>query len=207
MLFILTGDIQTGKTRWLLRQVDALEAVGVQVCGVVAPGTWIDHGRGAIAPASPGGKLGRYEKTGIDNLLLPERRIVPFARRRDLADDLQADSQSERAGLGWAISDGSIAEVNGHFEKLAAIGEPGRRLLVVDEIGRLELERAGGLANAVAMLDRGATPAFPHALAVVREQLLGTALSRFGNAAWHGMRAIGPTEEAARQLAAELLET
>lgn len=182
MLLFLTGDIQTGKTRWLMRQIDRLEAEGVEACGVVAPGTWIEHD-------------GDFEKTGIDNLLLPERRTVPFARRRDLARAEGAydpAAQSSRAGLGWAIRDEAISEVDAHFAKLAAIEKPGRRLLVVDELGSLELERGGGLASAVAMLDRGATPAFPYALAVVRAGLLETARARFANAPWGGMRDVAP---------------
>ena len=188
MLFFLTGDIQTGKTRWLMQQIVELEAEGVEVCGVMAPGTWIDHGE------NTGGE--RFEKTGIDNLLLPERRTVPFARRADLADDAGAgDSQSARAGLGWAIDDRAIEEVNAHFARLAQIEAPGERLLVIDEFGRLELECGGGLTEAVALVDRGATPAFPHALVVVRAALLDAALERFANADWGGTRAIRPSND------------
>ena len=40
MLFVLTGGIQTGKTRWLGRLVEALGAEGVRCAGVMAPGVW-----------------------------------------------------------------------------------------------------------------------------------------------------------------------
>ena len=182
MLSFLTGDIQIGKTRWLMRQAAVLVASGIEVCGVVAPGTWVRHADGTL------------EKTGIDNLLLPENRVVPFARRNDLvATDDGNGSQSARAGLGWAIDDDAIGEVNDHFAQLARIGTPGRRLLVVDELGRLELECGGGLTEAVALIDRGSTPAFPHALVVVREALLDTALERFADADWNGTTTMRPT--------------
>ena len=36
MLYVLTGDIQTGKTRWLQETIAALEASGVSPYGVIA---------------------------------------------------------------------------------------------------------------------------------------------------------------------------
>ncbi|CVH79715.1 putative ABC transporter ATP-binding protein YxlF [Coriobacteriaceae bacterium CHKCI002] len=75
----------------------------------------------------------------------------------------------------------------------ALMGDP--RLLVVDELGRLELERGCGLVAATELLARGATARFPHALAVVRDWLLPRAVERFG-AAWGGARAISPDDGA-----------
>ena len=40
MLYILTGDIQIGKTRWLQKTVSILEDMGVGVQGVITPGIW-----------------------------------------------------------------------------------------------------------------------------------------------------------------------
>lgn len=207
MLFVLTGGIQTGKTRWLGRLVEGLEADGVRCAGVVAPGVWRERRRGAELSA---GELAvgsraesEYEKLGIDNVLLPGGERVPFARRVDLACQAGAydsRSQSARAGLGWAIDDAAIARVNDHFRELAAeagteieAAEAGAgavdpspadacphaaSLLIVDELGRLELMRGEGLVEAMALLDRGPTRAFPHALVVVREDLLPLAHER-----------------------------
>lgn len=63
VLFILTGEIQTGKTRWLQGVLGDLSACGVPLRGVVAPGVWTRVGRG-------------FEKLGIDNVLLPDRKSV-----------------------------------------------------------------------------------------------------------------------------------
>ena len=187
MLYILTGGIQTGKTRWLSRHIAHMEAEGVRVCGVISPGTWIDHGEDAGE--------NRYEKTGIEAMLLPSREVIPFAQRVDLAEAAEAfepDSQAGRAKLHWAISDDAIRKVNEHFNPLAKIEDPARRLLVVDEFGMLELKHSQGFSQAVALIERGATAAFPDALIVVREALLAIAKARFSAQAWRGMEIIRP---------------
>lgn len=176
MLFALTGEVQSGKTRWLVRLVVRLAEAGVRCAGVVAPGVW---------RAADGAGSGGFEKLGIDNVLLPSGERIAFARRADLARKegrYDASSQAGRAGLGWAIDDGAIARVNAHFLELAREAEgralhPG--LLAVDELGRLELVRGEGLIAAMGLLDRGPTEAFPHALAVVRADLLPLAQERF----------------------------
>lgn len=193
MLFLLTGDVQIGKTRWLERLASELYAEGCEVAGVVAPGVWRAAGEGG------------FEKLGIDNVLLPDGERVAFARRRDLAraeGSLDPESQSEAAQLAWHISDDALARVNAHFgciaEGMCGGAEEGKArpgLLVVDELGRLELERGCGLVAATELLARGATARFPHALAVVRDWLLPRAVERFG-AAWGGARAISPDDEA-----------
>lgn len=221
MLFALTGGIQTGKTRWLSGLVEGLLADGVRCAGVLAPGVWRRRDAFAELPAgerSAGGRVGSaYEKLGIDNVLLPGGDRVGFARRADLARESGLacrDSQSSRAGLGWAIDDDAIARVNAHFEMLAAAADDASSpkdgsacvwrqdvhrgqapsLLIVDELGRLELLCGEGLAAAVALLDRGPMPAYPHALVVVREDLLPIARERF-QPAWGGIAPLRPDAE------------
>ena len=91
LLFLLTGEVQSGKTRWLCQVVDDLARSGVPCAGVLAPGVW----HGTEEP-------GRFEKRGIDNVLLPGGERVPFARRNDLAQaagSFDPESQSARARL------------------------------------------------------------------------------------------------------------
>ena len=197
MLFFLTGDIQTGKTRWLQALRSTLDQRGVGVCGVIAPGVWIEH-------VADDGEVS-YEKMGIENVLLPEGTRVAFARRRDLAvaeGAFDARSQAARSQLGWAIDDGAIAVVNEHLSHLLAGENVGalqkRNLLVIDELGRLELHAGEGLVAAVALVDRGATEEIPHALIIVREQLLDVAMERFASAPWGGMCAIAPNSAGER---------
>ena len=260
MLFLLTGDVQIGKTRWLENLCASLQAAGTCVAGVVAPGQWVPRPEG-----QPGGKhgfdgAGRFEKLGIDNVLLPQGTRIEFARRRDLAADGKAfaeGTQAKAAKLGWAISDTAIAQVNAHFATLAkqagitpvdsgasspvaagiaaeasSLAQAGtdpsavapaaakavgsgtatdktatakatadetrlapHAMLVVDELGRLELVRGCGLTNALAILDAGPTPQFPHAIAVVRETLLNEARRRF-EPRWGKPIAISPDDTA-----------
>ena len=202
MLFILTGNVQIGKTRWLGRTLEMLENRGVTPYGVIAPGIWIEHMRDSDVT---------YEKLGINNELLPQHEIIPFARRADLAaEDASGKpcTQAQRAQLAWAIEDDAIDRVNAHFDKLAAhlIGADqqsaiGRGLIVVDEFGRLELLRDEGLTSALRLIEQGATPLAPHALIVVREQLLDVALERFANTNWGGIQPISPNDDAQRTLA------
>ena len=209
MLFLLTGDVQIGKTRWLENLCASLQAAGTCVAGVVAPGQWVLRPEG-----QPGGKhgfdgAGRFEKLSIDNVLLPQGERIEFARRRDLAAGGKAfaeGAQAKAAKLGWAISDTAIAQVNAHFAMLAKQTANETELaphamLVVDELGHLELLRGCGLTNALAILDAGPTPQFPHAIAVVRETLLDEARRRF-EPRWGKATVIGP-DDAARNLVLE----
>lgn len=195
MLFILTGDIQIGKTRWLKSTCRKLAADGIPCAGVVAPGVWV--------PSEHGDANG-FEKLGIDNLLLPEGERIAFARRRDLAQaegTFDPNSQSAQMQLEWEISDDAIAQVNAHFDRLANLAEQKERqsLLVVDELGRLELMRNQGLTSALALLDEGPSPAFPHALIVVRDALVDLARERFAPA-WGDSMLIGPTQDAEQEI-------
>lgn len=278
MLFILTGDVQSGKTRWLERLVAELAADGVESRGVLAPGVWrlrADGDDGGPRPLGSG--EGAYEKLGIDNVLLPQGERLRFARRRDLAErdgQLNPASQSTAAQLAWEIPGESLARVNAHFEMLAKSTLPERRasdgaavstrfgqrapdaaanfphsekrspdgklfekaanvscktfireegeggaaapaagenayvpaagrtvaaacpwLLVVDELGRLELERGCGLTAALDLVERGPVPGCPHALVVVRARLRDRAEERFA-AAWGGCEALAPGDGA-----------
>lgn len=276
MLFLLTGDVQVGKTRWLESLCASLQAAGTCVAGVVAPGQWVPRPEGQLGGKHGFDGAGRFEKLGIDNVLLPQGERIEFARRRDLAAKGKAfaeGTQAKAAKLGWAISDTAIAQVNSHFAMLAkqagiapadsganapataqaevdapavasaavaaetaaetsplaqtSTGEPTvattaakaegnvlaaapaanetklapHAMLVMDELGRLELLRGCGLTNALAILDAGPTPQFPHAIAVVRETLLDEARRRF-EPRWGKATVIGP-DDAARNLVLE----
>lgn len=169
MLFLLTGEVQIGKTRWLESLVTELADRGVPCAGVLAPGQWVPS-EGEHADANG------FEKLGIDNVLLPSGERIPFARRGDLAradGTFDEESQAAKAELAWHIDDEAIARVNAHFNEIAthaSVAAPG--LLIVDELGRLEIWRGGGLTSAMALLAQGPTTTFPHALAVVRDYLL-----------------------------------
>lgn len=197
MLLILTGQIRTGKTTWLRARVGALEAAGVACYGVTAPGVWDGRGR----------------KVAIDNELLPGTRRVRLARAADPA---------EAGGMAWDFDAAALACVNAHLAGLRGgrpheSGQRGGRpagdmpredsphedaspthaarpgLLVVDELGPLELRRGAGLTEALALLAEGPTPAWPHALVVVRAGLAEEAAALLGPT-WGEVRELRPDE-------------
>lgn len=179
MLFLLSSPQQGGKTRWLQSVVGELERDGLPCRGVLAPGRW---------RRTPGG----LAKTGIDNLLLPEHELVPFAVAACDGPAGAGCAQSRAAGLGWDISEEALARVNAHLAQLDGCGAdavPG--LLVIDELGPLELLRGGGLTSALSLLGRGPQPAWPHALVVVRSSLLAVAEEEL-RPAWGEPEPLGP---------------
>lgn len=192
MLFLLTGEVQIGKTRWLESLVTELADCGVSCAGVLAPGQWVPS-EGEHADANG------FEKLGIDNVLLPSGERIPFARRGDLAradGTFDEESQAAKAELAWHIDDAAIDRVNAHFNEIAthaSAAAPG--LLIVDELGRLEIWRGGGLTSAMALLAQGPTTAFPHALVVVRDYLLDAAEALLAEA-WPDHCRIKPNDAA-----------
>lgn len=199
MLFLLTGDVQIGKTRWLEAVAKELAAQGVAVEGVLAPGVWRRNQSGEVVDGSASADADALEKLGIDNILLPGGERVSFARRRDLAlaeGTFCEKSQSARAKLAWEISDDALAQVNAHFDRLKAADPPhSPGLLVVDELGQLELLRGGGLTSAMDVLSQGPSARSAHALVVVRAWLLEAAAERFGDV-WGGAKMLAPDGEA-----------
>ena len=213
VLYILTGDVQIGKTRWLQALVRDLEARGAVCDGVIAPGVWHED------------EAGGFDKLGIDNELLPTHEVVHFARRDDLARAegmFDANAQSAKAMLRWHISDKAIQKVNAHFDALIeAAKEPQtvdmsecscihanqtKRMLIVDELGRLELLRNEGLTSAMKLLERGPAGRYECALLVARDMfdLPHRAEMRFA-AAWGGSKRISPTDEARDEIVASVL--
>lgn len=197
MLFILSGQIQTGKTRWLEALIEDVAAAGIESYGVIAPGIWRELP--CDSPEEP-----KREKLGINNVLLPSRKRILFARRADLAQadgTLEHDSQSGKMGLAWSIDDDAIRCVNEHFaqiKKLSDSPEAKPGLLVVDELGRLELKAGQGLVTALELLESGPSALAQHAIIVVREDLLPLIEGRFKR--WGEKRVISPTPDAANEI-------
>ena len=181
MLFVLTGDTQAGKTRWLEALVSELERSGAGVFGVVAPGVW-----------EQGPREGEFRKLAIDNVLLPGRRRIRMADWID-PSDTNRDDQGSQLQLEWRFHDEAIDVVNRHFECSRTEGAT-CNVLVVDELGRLELEIGKGLTEAMQLLDEGPSERMPHALVVVRDWLANRVVSRYEDT-WRKVRVIGPCAE------------
>ena len=199
MLFILTGDVQTGKTRWLESLIVSLESRGISSQGMIAPGVWRSGSdQSAIHEYVD---ANGFEKLGIDNVLLPQHERIAFARRRDIALSegmLDPNAQSEKEKLLWHIDENAISRVNDHLASLPNFNCSKPNLLVIDELGRLELLRNGGLTEALRLLEQGPCKAFPHALVIVRAALLDKATARFP--LWGEPLLIYPNDECAQKV-------
>lgn len=202
MLFLLTGDIQIGKTRWLQALVDRMLSEGVTCFGVLAPGIWKEKACREDGAAT-------FEKLGIDNVLLPQKETVHFAIREDLAKadgSFNGESQAAQAKLAWHISDEAIDQVNAHFAGMhdamisACSASPqSKGILIIDELGRLELLHGQGLTEASKILEEGPQGCVQNAILIVRNTLSDIAQERFSDV-WGGSLRIGPDDASAKKV-------
>ncbi|MFZ6020899.1 MAG: nucleoside-triphosphatase [Chloroflexota bacterium] len=140
-LWIISGEIGQGKTRWCERLIQLAREADWQVSGVLSPGVFQEG-----------------YKVGIEALDLRsgERRLL--ARRR----------QVNQAGLihtrEWQFETETVEWGNTLFQQAVPCD-----LLVVDEIGPLELEQGRGWSAALPAIE---SRAYRLALVVIRPALL-----------------------------------
>jgi nucleoside-triphosphatase THEP1 len=146
-LALVTGDIKVGKTTVVGQVVTSARARGYVCAGLWAPAHVVD---------------GR--KTGIEAMDLSsgERHLLARAATGEAG---------ERVGR-YIFDPAVIAWANGVLAEAVAARPD---LLVIDEIGPLELERGGGLAPALESLAAGRVP---RALVVARTWLLDALRAR-----------------------------
>ena len=153
-IVLVTGAVGAGKTTYCRSQIDAARRSGQDVAGVLSPARF-EH---AV-------------KVGIDvqDLRSGETRRLAHLRaafeEADAADIVTQRWRFDQAALGWA-------------DEALATATP-CDLLVVDELGPLELEQGRGW---VAGLNAVTTRSFDVALVVVRASLLTPALARWPDA-------------------------
>ena len=163
MLYILTGPIQSGKTRWLQEVVHLLEKTNIGCDGVLVPGIWNEVG-------------GSYEKLGIWNEMLPSHERVSFALKPDENKGIYANlscKDTSKKDQGWYINNDAVRVVNSHFRNIQQSipeSDKNKHILIIDELGIMELERNKGLIAAVELLQKGPQGYFKHAIVVVREK-------------------------------------
>ncbi len=213
MLFILSGDVQIGKTRWLESLTDELLSQSIPVAGVLSPGDWRENEPEGDGPVVGDDGIERY-KLGINVRFLPQGATIPFARWCGCSDSSAGCTQSRSAHLSWNINDQAIGRVNTFFDSLESsvtddncqdmtmTSTPEKQgLLVVDELGQLELIRNGGYVSAMRMLEKGPSARFPHALIVVRSWLLDSAREHF-KLSWPDCCVIAPSDDARQTIKA-----
>ncbi len=231
MLILLTGGRQIGKTRFLESLLKKTDLCGIRCVGVLTPGTWVDDGKGGFfktginAMLLPGGEVFRFadrympnDKQGSQPCSQPcsEPSAQPSLQlsqpssqgSQPSVQPSSQSSQSDSAGLGWKIFDEAIDRINSHFDKLCESGLQERDLLIVDELGALELTCAMGFTSAMKLLKdpaiKGATVK-PNAIIVVRPELISAAKANFEDT-WGELACIDlskgdPTSEINRLLA------
>lgn len=149
-LIIVTGESGAGKTTWCQELIEVACRHGLTVGGLISPAVFI-------------GK----EKTAIDltNLFSGEQRRM--AKRR-------TENSPDPTGIvtpRWQFD----AEVVAWGDSVLGQKQP-CEMLVIDEIGILELERGQGFLHGLSLLDERA---FQIACVVVRRSLLDIAIQRW----------------------------
>lgn len=201
MLFIVTGGIQTKKTRQLCTLVKTLNTRQCACYGLLTPGIWLDKRTGKrCKKLLPAIETGFLEKTAIEAVLLPQGQTFSFAQKGKLSkaafDKMKKEAPKDRRG--WDISEEALLRVNQHFDTLqrqtsSMQGTKKQGVLIIDELGQLELKHGKGLLSAVTLLERGQTPLYEHAFVVVRQSLVPQALALL-TGAWREHCIIGPKD-------------
>jgi hypothetical protein len=168
-LVLVTGPSGAGKSALCRALIVAARRAGRDVAGLLCP-----------AAFAGGGKI------GIEVLDLRSGELRRLARRRTAADD---ETTSRR----WIFDEAVLAWGN---DRLAAATPCD--LLVVDELGPLELEEGRGWSAGLAAVDSGA---YATALVVVRPGLLARARARWPRAGIAEASAPGVRERLAARLA------
>ncbi|MBE3118304.1 MAG: hypothetical protein IMZ50_06050 [Candidatus Atribacteria bacterium] len=139
-LILVTGPSGSGKTRWCLALADYASILGIHVGGLVSPAVFE-------------GDL----KIGIDLLDLRSGAQRRLAVRR-------GESTSGQITTDWHFDDEALNWGNTVLEQLGAC-----QLLILDELGPLELQRGVGLTNGLGLV---AARRYRLACVVVRPSLL-----------------------------------
>jgi nucleoside-triphosphatase len=147
-LWIITGEIGAGKTVLCASLIDVFEDLGWQISGLRSPAIF-ENG----------------EKTGIAVENLATGEIQKLAVHDYKPDGLEDDP------IHWRFDPQVLAWGNEVFAQITPTD-----LLVVDEIGPLEMKREQGWVNALRALD---SRQYRQAILVMRPKLLALAQSRW----------------------------
>ncbi|MGD2252331.1 MAG: nucleoside-triphosphatase [Anaerolineales bacterium] len=174
-LTLISGERESGKTSLCASILAAYHKQAgdlAQASGVLSPAVIVDG-----------------VKTGIDALSVASGERRPLAR-------LRSESSHGLMTQNWDFEEATIDWVN---SLLRETGET--ELLIVDELGPLELARGEGFMAAIPMLQTGS---YRMALAVVRSELLPSARKILPVSGVIEIRRLAEVESAVRELLAKL---
>jgi nucleoside-triphosphatase len=153
LLVLLTGDSGVGKTTWCLQLIDQARQGGIHVTGLVSP-IVLDAGH----------------KVGIDLMEVSTGECRRLAlHRQDLGQKFSNDPGTST--MNWTFDPAVFAWGNQILVNLGAC-----ELLVLDELGPLELSENKGLIAGLKCID---DRRYQTACVVIRPSLLSTALERW----------------------------
>jgi nucleoside-triphosphatase len=152
-LVLVTGESGSGKTAWCLDLIDQARQNGIRVSGVVSP------------PVFEAG-----QKVGIDLMDASTNECRRLAVFRQNAKQKLANEPGI-ATLNWTFDPAVLAWGNQLLDRLGA-----SELLVLDELGPLELLENKGLTAGLKCID---DQHYQIACVVIRPSLLPTALERW----------------------------
>ncbi len=151
LLVLITGESEAGKTTWCRALIDRALARGLQPRGLISPAVFDS-----------------VSKIAIDLVDIASRERKRLAERRP-AD--QSPAVYARGTHNWLFNDPVLAWGNAVLLNL-----PPSDLLILDELGPLELLENDGLTSGLKLIDEGQ---YRLACVVIRPSLLATALERW----------------------------
>lgn len=149
--FLLSGKREIGKTSLLLKLNEMAKQAGFNVKGVISPGVFVNE-----------------QKIGIDLLDLHSNKSIR------LADLNQEGVHSATVTEHWSFHpDGLLLGDDALANSVPC------DLLIVDELGPLELERGQGWQNGIKAID---SREYRAAVVVIRPELIAAALAKWPDA-------------------------
>ncbi len=146
-IIVITGDLEIGKTSLCLDIAGLAQESGIKVTGLVSPGVFEDGYKKAI---------------DVQDVLTGERR-----RLAELKEQVETDLETKR----WSFYPEAVSWGNNVLQKALPT-----EILIIDELGPLEFNRAQGWVEAFDAIDSGE---FQTALLVFRPSLVQQASRRW----------------------------
>jgi nucleoside-triphosphatase THEP1 len=146
-IIVITGDLESGKTSLCLDISRLAKETSIKLTGLVSPGVF---------------KAGYKIAIDVQDLLTGERR-----RLAELKDQVETDLETKR----WSFYPEAVSWGNNILQKATPT-----ELLIIDELGPLEFNRAQGWVKAIDAIDSGE---FQTALLVIRPSLVQQASRRW----------------------------
>lgn len=147
MLYLLKGHVQCGKTTALQNLCENFQAEGRNVYGVVSPGVFDEEGK----------------KVAVNALLYPfAEEFLVGQKQKNLSEPCCGKR------IPWDFVEAAVEAVNKHFEAYDGAAD----VLVIDELGPLEINNSGGFMAPLDLLKQGPTACSPTTIAVVRHRLV-----------------------------------